>query len=49
MELTFHPNGMKFTAFDKEGEELKEFKVYSIGGGTVSYTHLAIHEVLTSS
>ena len=36
VELTFHPNGMKFVAFDKEGQEIKEFKVYSIGGGTLA-------------
>ena len=36
VELTFHPNGMKFAAFDKEGEEIKEFKVYSSGGGTLA-------------
>lgn len=36
VELTFHPNGLRFLALDSEGEELKEFKVYSIGGGTLA-------------
>lgn len=31
--LSFHPNGMKFQAFDKEGDLTEERIVYSVGGG----------------
>lgn len=34
--LPFHPNGMKFTAMDSEGNAGDEWTVYSIGGGTIS-------------
>ena len=34
--LPFHPNGMKFTAKDAEGNVGDEWTVYSIGGGTIS-------------
>ena len=33
--LPFHPNGVRFRAFDKEGELLKEGVYFSIGGGFV--------------
>ena len=34
--LPYHPNGMKFTAKDSEGNTGAEWTVYSIGGGTIS-------------
>ena len=34
--LPYHPNGMKFTAMDSEGNTGAEWTVYSIGGGTIS-------------
>ncbi|MCK6424533.1 MAG: L-serine ammonia-lyase [Burkholderiaceae bacterium] len=33
--LPFHPNGMRFTAFDAAGERLDERVYYSVGGGFV--------------
>ena len=34
--LPYHPNGMKFTALDSEGNAGDEWTVYSTGGGTIS-------------
>ena len=34
--LPYHPNGMKFVAFNAEGHTLDEWTVYSVGGGTIS-------------
>lgn len=34
--LPFHPNGMQFSAKDAAGNILKEWTVYSIGGGALS-------------
>lgn len=34
--LPYHPNGMKFRAFDHEGHQSGEWTVYSIGGGALS-------------
>ena len=34
--LPFHPNGMKFLAFDSHGNAIDEWTVYSIGGGSLS-------------
>lgn len=34
--LPFHPNGMKFVAHDADQKVLKEWTVYSIGGGALS-------------
>ena len=34
--LPYHPNGMKFTAKDSEGNSGAEWTVYGIGGGTIS-------------
>jgi L-serine dehydratase len=34
--LPFHPNGMEFVAYDDEGKVLKDWTVYSIGGGALS-------------
>ena len=33
--LPFHPNGMKFEAFDTEGKEMESWIIYSTGGGTI--------------
>ena len=33
--LPFHPNGMKFCAFDSDNTTLEEWVVYSIGGGDI--------------
>ena len=33
--LPFHTNGMKFTAYDKEGKEFDSRTVYSVGGGDI--------------
>lgn len=34
--LPFHPNGMKFVAFDVAGNEIDNWTVYSIGGGELA-------------
>ncbi len=34
-ELPFHPNGMRFTAFDAAGKEMEVHTYYSVGGGFV--------------
>ncbi|MCI6160742.1 MAG: L-serine ammonia-lyase, iron-sulfur-dependent, subunit alpha [Prevotellaceae bacterium] len=34
--LHFHPNGMKFVAFDEKGNTMDDWTVYSIGGGALS-------------
>lgn len=34
--LPFHPNGMKFDAFDNKGKLIDSFTVFSIGGGTLA-------------
>ncbi|MDP4280904.1 MAG: L-serine ammonia-lyase [Bacteroidota bacterium] len=34
--LPLHPNGMKFEAFGKEGNLIKDWITYSIGGGDIS-------------
>lgn len=34
--LPYHPNGMLFRAFDADGRILKEWTVYSVGGGSLS-------------
>jgi L-serine dehydratase len=33
--LPFHPNGMRFTALDKDGHTLRQSTLYSVGGGFV--------------
>lgn len=33
--LPYHPNGMRFTAFDNEGNEIRSKVYYSVGGGFV--------------
>ncbi len=34
--LPFHPNAMKFDAFDTEGKNIDSWTVYSVGGGALS-------------
>lgn len=34
--LPFHPNGMRFRAFDESGQETDNWTVYSIGGGQIA-------------
>ena len=34
--LPFHPNGMKFAALDKDGNEIDPWTVFSIGGGALA-------------
>ena len=31
----YHPNGMLFKAFDKDGKEIDKWLVFSVGGGTI--------------
>ncbi len=33
--LPFHPNGMRFCAWDSEGQLLEDWTVYSVGGGAL--------------
>ncbi|MDR2835468.1 MAG: L-serine ammonia-lyase [Bacteroidales bacterium] len=55
--LPFHPNGMKYQAFDNSGNLLKEWIIYSVGGGKIAdentkfteeniYPHKNIAEIL---
>lgn len=34
--LPFHPNGMKFRAFDSDGNQTDQWVVYSVGGGQIA-------------
>ena len=34
--LPFHPNGLRFMAWDEQGQLLDEWTVYSVGGGALS-------------
>lgn len=34
-QLPYHPNGMRFTAYDQDGKELKVEIFYSVGGGFI--------------
>ncbi len=36
VSLPFHPNGMRFRAFDASGKETDSWTVYSIGGGQIA-------------
>lgn len=42
--LPFHTNGMKFEAFDKEGRLMKDWVVYSVGGGKIMDENSSINE-----
>ena len=48
--LPFHPNGLRFTAFDAEGVELAARAYYSVGGGFVVSDEIAadgsLHKVI---
>ena len=35
-KLSYHPNGMRFTAYDGEGAAIRERAYYSVGGGFVA-------------
>src|ERR1700722_13778533 len=35
-KLSYHPNGMRFTAYDDQGSVIRERAYYSVGGGFVS-------------
>src|SRR6266705_1104700 len=35
-KLSYHPNGMRFTAYDDAGAEVRERDYYSVGGGFVA-------------
>lgn len=52
--LPFHTNGMKFEALDVSGKTLKEWTVYSVGGGKImdeltdnSENHIYEHDSMT--
>lgn len=49
--LPFHPNGMKFEAFDKMNSKIDEWTVYSIGGGKIadSNSHLAENHIYSQN
>ncbi|MBQ7824237.1 MAG: serine dehydratase, partial [Bacteroidaceae bacterium] len=34
--LPFHPNGMRFEAYDKDDNKIDEWTTYSIGGGALA-------------
>lgn len=34
-QLPYHPNGMRFTAYDKDGKEINSDVYYSVGGGFI--------------
>ena len=40
-KLPFHTNGMRFSAYDADGNELATRDYYSVGGGCVGNTHEA--------
>lgn len=44
--LPFHSNGMRFSAYDKDGEQLCRKVLYSIGGGFVVDHESASHDCL---
>ena len=35
-KLSYHPNGMRFTAYDNQGASIRERAYYSVGGGFVT-------------
>ena len=46
-KLPFHPNGMRFTAFDATGKELASRDYYSVGGGfVVNHDEAAIDRIV---
>jgi L-serine dehydratase len=46
--LSFHPNGMRFAAFDCEGKVLYDYTCYSIGGGFIVDEESAAKDKLSS-
>jgi L-serine dehydratase len=48
-EITSHPNGMRFTAFDNTGAKLAEDVFYSIGGGFIVSEAERTAETLSST
>src|SRR5580693_4156825 len=43
-KLSYHPNGMRFTAYDGEGAAIRERAYYSVGGGCGgASTALSVH------
>ncbi len=46
-KLPLHSNGMQFTAYDKEGNELLRKAYYSVGGGFIlSHSHMAKQHIM---
>lgn len=46
-KLPLHSNGMQFTAYDKDGNELLRKAYYSVGGGFIlSHTHMAKQHIM---
>ena len=43
--LPFHPNGMKFRAYDHEDNEIEEWTVYSTGGGALAEEGKPCHDL----
>src|SRR6202453_2352698 len=35
-KLSYHPNGMRFSAYDNDGASIRERAYYSVGGGVVT-------------
>lgn len=46
--LPFHPNGLRFRAFDGNGDQLHEYTCYSIGGGFIVDENSAAKDRLSS-
>ena len=48
--LPFHPNGMRFCAWDDKGQLLDEWTVYSVGGGALAEDSASSsHRLIASS
>ena len=45
-ELPLHPNGMKFEAYNENGKILKEWTIYSVGGGALRETCDEITQII---
>lgn len=56
--LPFHPNGMLYEAFDENNQKIKEWTIYSIGGGKIAdentqftqeniYPHKTLSQILS--
>jgi L-serine dehydratase len=42
--LPFHPNGMKYEAFDEKDNQIKKWIIYSIGGGKIADENTVLTE-----